>query len=51
MAIPLTGIHHVSIVVTDGAKDGRATSPPPVERYEPGFMQVGNAASAEVRAK
>ena len=35
---------------SDGAKDGRAAPPPPKERYEPGLMQVGNAASAEVRS-
>ena len=36
---------------TDGAKDGQAAPAPPKERYEPGFMKVGDAASAEVRSK
>ena len=34
---------------TDGAVEGKVAPPPPKERYEPGFMKVGDAASAEVR--
>jgi len=32
---------------TDGAKDGQAAPTPPQRRFEPGFMKVGDAASAE----
>ena len=34
---------------TDGTTDGQASPQPPAQRFEPGFMQVGDAASAEVR--
>ena len=34
---------------TDGAAEGKVAPPPPKERYEPGFMKVGDAASAEIR--
>ncbi|MBI3463577.1 MAG: VOC family protein [Planctomycetes bacterium] len=36
---------------TDGTQDGQATPPPPTDRFEPGFMKVGDVASAEIRAK
>ena len=36
---------------TDGAQDGQSTPRPPTERFEPGFMRVGDAASAEIRAR
>ena len=36
---------------TDGKRDGQATPEPPSQRFEPGFMKVGDAESAEVRPR
>ena len=35
----------------DGQQSGHAAPTPPKERFEPGFMKVGDAASAEVRTR